>query len=215
MPKASPCILLRNQLVGEDQPTCQDEATARSLLGGALRWKVKVRHIPRRRDIEPDPETSCIIPLRAMATEATSSSTATTDGKVLVPGPQACRTTVTILEAVTGGGFGSQIPARFTTWQEEDGPCTAVARWIENVQIPIISVVSLAFVSRRQRPEKMISALEFLARVFRSVTVQSELDMKVESFMNGAGRMIKIFKRFTVTFARWSARSEQRRCGKP
>lgn len=144
--KALSCVVLQGQLKDVHQSTCQDEATLRSLLGEALRWKVKVRLTLRRLCPDPGPETSCAIPLEAMATAATSSSTATTDGRG--PGPQACRTTVAILGAVTDGGFGNQIPARFTTWQEEGGPCTdkTVTRWIENVQVPTIFVVSLAFI---------------------------------------------------------------------
>ena len=107
------------------------------------------------------PEAICNNPPVAMVTTVTV-STPESDGKVLIPGPQACRTTVLILEAIAVGGFGNQIPARFTTWRQEDVPCTdkAVARWIENVQIPIIFIVSLAFgISRRDKQDKVIHAL--------------------------------------------------------
>ena len=57
------------------------------------------------------PEAICNNPPVAMVTTVTV-STPESDGKVLIPGPQACRTTVLILEAIAVGGFGEPDPGK-------------------------------------------------------------------------------------------------------
>ena len=77
----------------------------------------------------------------------------------------------------------------------EDGPCTdrAINKWIKTVKIPIVIVLSLAFVSKKSANNAVTHALQLLTRVFREFIVQSELDMKAESNVGAASRMLKVF----------------------
>ena len=100
-----------------------------------------------------------------------------------------------ILDTIRKKGVVSQLPGRFTLYDEEDGPCTdqAINKWIEIVKIPVIVVVSLAFASKRSSPSHITHALQLLTRTFRECTLRSELEMKVESYVGAASRMMNVF----------------------
>ena len=68
-----------------------------------------------------------------------------------------------------------------------------IDKWLETVKIPIVIVISLEFVSKRNANSAITHALQLLARGFRECAAQSELDMKAESYVGAASRMVQVF----------------------
>ena len=142
----------------------------------------------------PDPDSNWTAILATLAMASSSAKTSENDGKTLT-GAKATARTLTILDTVRKRGVTGQFPGRFTLYHEEDGPCTdlAINKWMDTVQIPVIVVVSLAVASRRRTQSHITHALQLLTRTFRECTLSSELEMKVETYVGTASRMMKAF----------------------
>ena len=97
----------------------------------------------------PDPDSYWTTSFATLAMAPSSARPAENEGKTLTD-VRATHKTLVILSTIEKRGVASQLPGRFTMYDEEDGPCTdrAINKWIDVVKIPIVVVVvaSLAFV---------------------------------------------------------------------
>ena len=161
---------------------------------GSFRLKVKEWITGFRSVPLPDPDSYWTTSLATLPMASSTARPAENEGKTLI-GVKATHKTFVMLDTIEKRGVASQLPGRFTMYDEEDGPCTdrAINKWIDVVKIPIIAVASLAFVSRRSGASLVTHALQLLIRTFRECTLQNELDMKAENYVGTASRMMKVF----------------------
>ena len=194
--QALTCVLLnQNQRsIWQEEHDQQGLQFLHFLHCGSFRLKVKGSVTGLRSDPSPDLDSYWTATLATSAMASSSARASESDGKTLTSARPTTRP-LTILDTIRKKGVAKQLPGRFVMYDEEEGPCTdlAINKWIEVVKIPVIVVVSLAFAWKRRTPSHITHALQLLTRTFRECTLRNELEMKVESYVGAASRMMKVF----------------------